>query len=75
MPEDGNTQSGTSSEATNEELPTITEVQERNLSDGFLQIATEIDAITEETPIEPTPNLLKRILSCFARVLGAFFRR
>jgi hypothetical protein len=57
-------------EATEEPI----EVKERNLSDGFLQIATALHEIVEE-PVEPTPTLFAKILSCFARVFGAFFRR
>jgi hypothetical protein len=83
MPNEGNTPSGTprpsnastsSSDATNEEQPTLEEVKERNLSDGFLQVATELHELAE-APTEPTPTLFARILSCIARVLGAFFRR
>jgi hypothetical protein len=72
MPEDGNTPSAspTASDATEEPI----EIRERNLSDGFLQVATEIEAITEDAVIEPTPNLFKRILSCLMRVLSAFFK-
>jgi hypothetical protein len=74
--EDGNSVSTSprpseASETTNEEP---IEVKERNLSDGFLQIATELHEIVEE-PVEPTPTLFAKILACFARVFSAFFRR
>jgi hypothetical protein len=89
--EDGNTPSASptvtprtsnaSSDATNEELPI--EITERNLSDGFLQLATEIEhlveveevpCLAEEVPI-PIPTLYAKILACFGRVLGACFKK
>jgi hypothetical protein len=81
--EDGNTPSASptvtprtsnaSSDATNEELPI--EITERNLSDGFLQVATEIERLTDENVVaEPTPNIFARILSCIGRVLSAFWK-
>jgi hypothetical protein len=74
--EDGNTPSGSPTPTPRnsdgeDEIPL--EITERNLSDGFLQVATEIEHITDED-VEPTPNLLKRILLCLARLLSAFFK-
>jgi hypothetical protein len=55
-----------------EEEPPI-ELKVRGLSDGFLQVATEIEQIVEENVIdEPAPTLIKRILKCLANVIKAF---
>jgi hypothetical protein len=51
------------------------EITERNLSDGFLQVATEIEQITEENATSgSTPNIFSRILACLSRTLAAFFK-
>jgi hypothetical protein len=49
------------------------ELQERGLSDGFLQAAEELQQITEED-LAVTPSLWRRLLNCLGRVLNAFLR-
>jgi hypothetical protein len=82
--EDGNTPSASptvtprTSDATNEEP---IEIKERNVSDGFFQVAIELEQIVEtvDAPIVPIPipipTLYAKILGCVGRVLGACLKK